>query len=390
MKDLAKERISRKSRPFPVDYFGLLRDVKERIRGAQIRAGLSVNRELIQLYWDVGQLIVHRQKKEGWGAGVINRLAADLKTAFPALEGFSASNISRMRAFFRAYSPRYAISAQPVPKSRGRKKSVESSMPEAGSASAPAVVTGIPWGHNIALLFKLSSLDERLWYAEQATVNGWSRSMLEHWIESNLYSRQGKAVTNFNTALPPAQSDLANEIIRDPYNFEFLTLRKEAAESELEEGLLTHIRQFLIELGAGFAFVGQQVCLPIGGEDYRIDLLFYHLKLRSYIVIELKATPFKPEYVGKMNFYLSAVDDQLRHVDDKLSIGLILCQSHNKLVAEYALRNLATPVGVARYTTRLVESLPAELEGVLPSPKEIETELQFRQSKGAALADSRA
>ncbi len=203
--------------------------------------------------------------------------------------------------------------------------------------------------------------------------------MLEHWIESDLYSRQGKAVTNFTKVLPQPWSDLANEIVRDPYNFDFLTLRERAAEREVEDGLLVHIRKFLLELGAGFAFVGQQVRLSVDGEDYYLDLLFYHLKLRSYIVIDLKATDFMPEYVGKMNFYLSVVDDQLRQVDDKLSIGLILCKTRSKVVAEYALRNLETPVGVARYTTKLVESLPAELRGTLPSLQEIEQELQSQK-----------
>jgi predicted nuclease of restriction endonuclease-like (RecB) superfamily len=209
--------------------------------------------------------------------------------------------------------------------------------------------------------------------------------MLVYWIESNLHSRQGKAVTSFKNALPQAQSVLANEIVRDPYNFEFLTLRDQAAERELEDGLLAHIRKFLIELGAGFAFVGQQVHLPVDGEDFYIDLLFYHLKLRCYIVIEIKTTPFKPEYVGKMNFYLSAVDDQLRHPEDKLSIGLILCKTRSRVIAEYALRNVSTPVGVARYTTKLMESLPAELKDSLPSPKAIEAELESRNRKRSSV-----
>jgi predicted nuclease of restriction endonuclease-like (RecB) superfamily len=230
-------------------------------------------------------------------------------------------------------------------------------------------------GHDIVLLFKVRDSAARLWYAQEATANGWSRSMLEHWIESDLYARQGNAVTNFGNALPPEQSDLANEILRDPYNFDFLTLRDQAAERDLEEGLLAHIRKFLIELGAGFAFVGQQVHLPVDGEDFYIDLLFYHLKLRCFIVVDLKATAFKPEYVGKMNFYLSAVDDQLRHADDRLSIGLILCRTRSKVIAEYALRNLTTPVGVTRYTTKLLDSLPAELKDSLPSPQDIEAEL---------------
>jgi predicted nuclease of restriction endonuclease-like (RecB) superfamily len=240
----------------------------------------------------------------------------------------------------------------------------------------PQTVAEMPWGHNTELIFKLSDPIRRLWYAHQATANGWSRAMLVHWIESDLYARQGRAVTNFKNILPPPQSDLANEIVRDPYNFDFLTLRDQAAERELEEGLLAHIRKFLIELGAGFAFVGQQVHLLVDGEDFYIDLLFYHLKLRRYIVVDLKATPFKPEFAGKMNFYLAAVDDQLRHPADELSIGLILCKTRSKVVAEYALRNVGTPMGVARYITKLRESLPAELKGSLPSPKEIEADLR--------------
>jgi predicted nuclease of restriction endonuclease-like (RecB) superfamily len=256
---------------------------------------------------------------------------------------------------------------------------------ESSPSGPPAAVAQIPWGQNIELITKLKNPLQRLWYAQQTTANGWSRNMLVHWIESDLYSRQGKAVTSFKNALPQAQSDLANEIVRDPYNFEFLTLRDQAAERELEDGLLAHIRKFLIELGAGFAFVGQQVHLPVDGEDFYIDLLFYHLKLRCYSVIEIKTTPFKPEYVGKMNFYLSAVDDQLRHPEDKLSIGLILCKTRSKVIAEYALRNVSTPVGVARYTTKLMESLPAELKDSLPSPEAIEAELESQDRKRSSV-----
>jgi predicted nuclease of restriction endonuclease-like (RecB) superfamily len=249
----------------------------------------------------------------------------------------------------------------------------------------PQAVAEIPWGHNITLLEKVKDSAQRIWYARQATANGWSRSVLDHWIESDLYSRKGNAVTNFKQALPPPQSDLADDIVRDPYNFDFLTLRTQVTERELENGLLTHIRKFLIELGAGFAFAGQQVHLPVDGEDFYIDLLFYHLELRCYIVIDLKTTPFKPEYTGKMNFYLSAVVDQLRHTEDKLSIGLILCRTRNKVVAEYALRNVGTPMGVMRYTTQLVESLPAKFKGSLPSPKELEAELRSGERTGQGL-----
>jgi len=356
----------------------LLTDIKERIRTAQIKASLAVNRELIQLYWDIGGLIVSRQRAEGWGNSIVERLASDIRKDFPGVEGFSPRNVWRMRAFYLAWGPSESM---PITVQKKNRKELPQAVADLDRRSPPQPVAEIPWGHNVILLEKLTNSDQRLWYARQVIAGGWSRSMLEHWIDSELYSRQGKAVTNFKTALAPPQSDLAREIMRDPYNFDFLSLREQAEERELEDGLLAHMRKFLIELGAGFAFVGQQTHLVVDGEDYYIDLLFYHLKLRSYVVIDLKTTRFKPEYVGKMNFYLSAVDDQLRHEDDKLSIGIILCKTRSEIVAEYALRNLAAPVGVARYTTKLVESLPAELQGALPSPKEIEAELQSQQSK---------
>jgi predicted nuclease of restriction endonuclease-like (RecB) superfamily len=359
-------------------YQDLLRDIKSRIRAAQIRASLSVNRELIKLYWDVGKMIVGRQRVEGWGKSVVDMLAADLQKNFPGIEGFSPRNIWRMRAFYLAWA---CDEPRPPVAKRGRERSIRVTPQQ--RKFLPQAVAEIPWGHNVILLEKLKDSAQRIWYARQATVNGWSRSMLDHWIESDLYSRQGKAVTNFKQVLPPPESDLANQIVRDPYNFDFLNLRGRAAERELESGLLAHIRKFLIELGAGFAFVGQQVHLPVDGEDFYIDLLFYHLKLRSYIVIDLKTTSFKPEYAGKMNFYLSAVDDQLRHVDDKLSIGLILCRTRNKVVAEYALRNVGTPMGIARYTAQFVESLPAEFKGSLPSPKDLEEELRSEELKAS-------
>lgn len=364
-------------------YRALLTDIKERIRLARIKASLSVNLELIQLYWDIGGLIVSRQRAERWGNSIVEKLASDIRREFPGIEGFSPRNVWRMRAFYLAWVP-----SEPMPLAVHKKnrKELPRAVADLDRRSPPQPVAEIPWGHNVILLEKLTNNDQRLWYARQVIAGGWSRSMLEHWIESGLYSRQGKAVTNFKTALPQPQSDLARELMRDPYNLDFLGLREQAEERELEEGLLTHMRKFLIELGAGFAFVGQQMHLAVDGEDYYIDLLFYHLKLRCYcyVVIDLKTTPFKPEYVGKMNFYLSAVDDQLRHKDDKLSIGLILCKTRSEIVAEYALRNLATPVGVARYTTKLVESLPAQLRDAFPSSKEIEAELQSQQSNAQA------
>lgn len=358
----------------PDGYRALLTDIKARIRVAQIKASLSVNRELILLYWDIGEVIVSRQRSQGWGKSVVEQLAADVQKEFPGMAGFSPQNIWYMRAFYLAWTDEVVDLQRTVGESD--RQILQRAIGETFPSSPPAAVTQIPWGQNIELVTKLKNPLQRLWYAQQTTANGWSRNMLVHWIESDLYARQGKAVTNFKNALPQPQSDLANEIVRDPYNFEFLTLRDQAAERELEDGLLTHIRKFLIELGTGFAFVGQQVHLPVDGEDFYIDLLFYHLKLRCYIVIEIKTTPFKPEYVGKMNFYLAAVDDLLRHPEDKLSIGLILCKTRSRVIAEYALRNVSTPVGVARYTTKLMESLPAELKDSLPSLEEIEAELE--------------
>jgi predicted nuclease of restriction endonuclease-like (RecB) superfamily len=333
----------------PKGYDELLGQLKERIRSAQLRANLAVNREMVLLYWQIGRDILERQAQEGWGAKVIDRLGADLRHAFPDMTGLSPRNLKYMRAFADAWPD------EPI---------------------VQQLVAQIPWGHSVRLLDYVKDRNERVFYIRKTVENGWSRAVLVHWIESDLYQRQGKATTNFAKSLPSPQSDLAREIMKDPYKFEFLSLAEEAEERALQKGLLEHIHQFLIELGAGFAFLGQQYHLEVGGEDFYIDLLFYHVKLRCYIVIDLKMTPFKPEYAGKMNFYLSAVDDLLRHPDDKPSIGIILCKAKNQVVAEYALRDLAKPVGVSTYITKLVESLPPTLRGSLPSPRELEAELK--------------
>ena len=240
----------------------------------------------------------------------------------------------------------------------------------------PRAVAEMPWGHNALLLDRLKDPTERLWYARMAVEHGWSRAILDHQIDSHLYRRQGRAITNFTRTLPPPQSDLADEVLKDPYSFDFLTLAKDAHEREVQKGLLAHIRQFLLELGAGFAFVGENVHLEVGGDDFYVDLLFYHLKLRAFIVVDVKVKPFKPAFAGQLNFYLSAVDDLLRHPDDQPSIGIILCKAGNRTVAEYALRDIAKPVGVSTYVTRLVDSLPADLQPSLPTVAELEAELQ--------------
>ena len=341
----------------PRDYERFLGELKERIRSAQLRATLAVNREMLILYWQIGRDILDRQTEHGWGSKVIDRLSQDLRREMPDVTGFSTRNLKYMRSFAEAWPD------EPI---------------------VQEALAQITWYHNLTLLEKLKRPEERLWYARQAVENGWSRSVLVHWIESDLYRRQGKASTNFEKTLPALQSDLARETLKDPYKFEFLSLAKEAAEKDLEAGLLSHIRKFLIELGAGFAFVGQQVHLDVGDEDFYIDLLFYHLKLRCYVVIDLKATKFKPEYAGKMNFYLSAVDDLMRHPDDQPSIGIILCKAKDEVVAEYALRDLTKPVGVSSYVTKLVESLPADLRGALPSAEQWEQELKGTETERTA------
>lgn len=343
------------------EYRAFIQTIKSKIRAAQVKASLSVNAELIRLYWDIGRSVIDRQHQEGWGASVIEQMAGDIQKEFPGIEGFSSRNVWRMRAFYLAWTKECEKLPQPVAEMDG--------------LNPPRVVAEIPWGHNAVLLEKVKDPLKRLWYAVKTIEHGWSRPVLVHQIEGGAYSRQGKAVTNFKATLPPPQSDLAKQMIKDPYNFDFLTLKNDYNERLLETALIDEVQKFLLELGAGFAFVGRQTHLEVGNKDFYIDLLFYHLKLRCYVVIELKTEAFKPEFAGKMNFYLSAVDDLLRHPQDKPSIGIILCKTRNKVIAEYALRGVKKPVGVAGYVTRLVEKLPRKLEGMLPSVEEIEQEL---------------
>jgi predicted nuclease of restriction endonuclease-like (RecB) superfamily len=362
--------VRRRAKSSPVildDYARLLDELRTRIRTAQVKAALSVNRELIDLYWQIGSSIVERQQFEGWGKSIIDRLARDIQQSFPGMPGFSPRNIWRMRAFYLAW--RQANLSQTVTDSGTA--ILPRAVAELDEPILPRAVAEIPWGHNIALMEKLESPKERLWYAEQSTVQGWSRPVLVHQIETGLYHRSGKAITNFAATLPAPASDLAQQLIKDPYNFDFLTLAPDAQERDLEAGLIEHLKKFLLELGVGFAFVGQQHHLEVGGEDFYIDLLFYHLKLRRYVVIDLKVEEFKPEFAGKMNFYLSAIDDQFRNGDDQSSIGLILCKTRNRVIAEYALRDTAKPMGVATYAA----ALPAALRASLPSPAELAREL---------------
>ena len=329
----------------PAGYAELLKEIKERVRAAQVRAGLAANRELLALYWDIGRMILARQEAEGWGAKVIDRLSRDLHAAFPGQQGFSPRNLKYMRAFADAW-------------------------PDPQFVQQPAAQ--IPWTHHCMLLDKVQTRADRLWYAAKAIENGWSRNVLALQIQSALHTRQGRAVSNFPATLPPPQSDLGQQITKDPYLFDFLNLREDANERAVESGLLGHVERFLLELGAGFALVGRQVHLEVGEQDFYLDLLLYHLTLRCFVVIDLKARDFTPEAAGKMNFYLSAVDDRYRQARDAPSIGLILCRAKNRILAEYALRDLQKPIGVADYVTRLVETLPEPLRAAVPSVKEIE------------------
>ena len=331
----------------PEGYSDWLAELKAKIHNAQQRATLAVNHELILLYWQIGRDILARQAKQGWGAKVIERLAHDLRNSFPNMKGFSRTNLLYMRSFAESWSDE-----QIVQQAAGQ----------------------LPWGHNLALLDKLSTQEARIWYAKKTIENNWSRNVLVMQIESKLIERQGKAVTNFELRLPKPQSDLAIESLKDPYRFDFLGLTEEAQEREIEGALVKQVTEFLLELGAGFAYVGKQVHIEVGGDDFFIDLLFYHLKLHCYIVIELKTGDFKPEHLGQLGFYLTAVDKQIKSDHDSATIGLLLCKNKNKIVAEYALSDKTQPMGIAEF--KLLESLPISLQTQLPSIEDIERELE--------------
>jgi predicted nuclease of restriction endonuclease-like (RecB) superfamily len=372
------------------NYPGLLADIKQRIRAAQVRAAMAGNAHMLLLYWEIGRELAKRQQQEGWGAAVLPRLAADLRNELPDVKGFSSRNLKRMVQFFREYPSLFAIGPRPVaqlqnlPPQKAKGQPSVALLPAESAAApiGPRAVAQLPWAHNVILIQKVKDLPARLWYAEQAFAHGWSRDVLSLQIQSRARQRHGQAVTNFQQTLPPPQSDLAAQLLKDPYFFDFLTLEKPFHERELETGLLLHLQAFLVELGTGFAFVGRQVRLEVGEDDYYIDLLFYHLKLRAFVVIDLKVGPFKAEYAGKMNFYLNAVDDRMKHASDQPSIGLILCEEKNKIVAEYALRGMDKAIGVSNY--QLTRALPKTLRSALPSIKQLEKELSQTKSFNTA------
>ena len=333
-----------------------LANLKLKLRSVQIKAALSVNHELLQFYWDLGGDIVQNQASTNWGDGFITQLSADLMEEFPELKGFSKRNLEQIRQWFRFWNQPNAIAKQLV-----------------------SQLTSIPWGHNLAILKKCKNHSEALYYVQNTVIHGWSRSVLVHQIESCLYNREGKAITNFTQALPQAQSDLAKQTLKDPYVFDFLYMSKDYTERDLEKGLVDHITHFLLELGAGFAYMGRQVAIHVGERDFFIDLLFYHARLKCYVVVELKTTEFEPEHAGKLNFYIKAIDEQMRQEGDSPTIGILLCKERDRLVAEYALSDIHKPIGISEY--QLTQALPDSLKSSLPSIEELEAELAYDLKK---------
>lgn len=350
------------------DFALLLTEVKQRIQLAQTQAVLAVNSELVRLYWDIGRIISARQKLEGWGAAVIPRLARELKNEMPELKGFSERNIGRMIAFYREYPDPSAFLPQPAAKISSPVK-----MPQPAAKSGSVPLWAIPWFHHIVLMEKVKDIPTRYWYMEQTLANGWSRNILAMQIEAKAHARHGKARSNFALTLPAHQSDLVQQTLKDPYIFDFLTLTEPFLERELETELVRHLEKFLLELGQGFAFVGRQYKIDVGVEEFYIDLLFYHLRLRAFVVIELKKGKFRPEYAGKLNFYCNVVNDHLKHPADQPTIGLILCQERSRLLAEYSFAGIDKPIGISTY--ELTRALPKELRSALPTVEEIEAEL---------------
>ena len=328
-------------------YFDFIQDIKNRVQSAQIKAAVSVNQELLRLYWDMGAKIVEKQKQTAWGDGFLKQMSHDLQDDFPDMKGFSLRNLKYMRQWYSFWSD--ALIGQQA-------------------------VAQIPWGHNLVILSKIQDHEEALFYVQKTIENNWSRAVLTHQIEGGLFKRKGKAVTNFKATLPAPQSDLAKQTLKDPYNFDFLTIREKHDEKELENALVEQIIKFLLELGAGFSFLGRQYRLNIDGDDFYPDLLFYHVRLHCYVVVELKAVKFKPEFAGKLNFYLSAVDSILKTEQDNPSVGILICKSRKKTVVEYALRDFNKPIGVSEYM--ITQNLPDQFKSAIPSIEEIEAELE--------------
>lgn len=341
------------------EYRNWIQELKLKVRSAQIKAAIAVNKELILFYWELGSMIAQKIKQSNWGDKILENVSKDLKEAFPEMSGFSERNLKYCKFFYEFYSesigqPLVALSPQEL-------------------MFRQQLVAQIPWGHNILIFTKLKQLDAALFYIQKTIENNWSRDVLGLQIKSGLYDRQGRSITNFSNTLPEPFSDLAQQTLKDPYIFDFLQLTEGYKEKDIENQLVNHIKQFLLELGKGFAFVGQQYSIEIAEKDYYIDLLFYHIKLKCYVVIELKNTAFVPEYAGKLNFYLSAIDSLVKENDDKPTIGILLCREKNNIEVEFALRDIHKPMGVSEL--ELTQILPDNLKSDLPTIEELENKL---------------
>lgn len=336
-----------------IHYKNWLKNVKQKIKTAQLKAATTVNTQLLELYWDLGRDIVYKQKEANWGDSILEQLSLDLKLAFPNMKGFSRRNLYAIRQWYSFYAME--------------------------SVFVPQAVAQIPWGHNRLIISKIKHIEVALFYCKATLQNGWNREQLEIAIKNKYFETKGKSITNFDLTLPEAQSQLAIETLKNPYNLDFLGLESDALEREIEDAMMQHLTKFLIELGKGFAFVGRQYAIEVSNNEYFIDLLFYHLQLRCFVVIELKSGKFKPEYAGKLNFYLSAIDSQLKHPQDQATIGLILCKHKDKVEAEYALRDIRKPIGISEYT--LTQALPEQFKSQLPTVEEIEKQLENSENK---------
>ena len=336
------------------EYKEFIQKIKEKARQAQIKASVRVNSTLLEFYWELGADIVEKQKTASWGSGFLKQMSDDLMREFPEVKGFSLSNIQYIRRWVLFYAKSGTTCATFKKEDR-------------------ELLFTIPWGHNRVIISKCDEPKEALYYANQTLQYGWSRSVLVHQIESRLYEREGKALTNFSNTLPPAQSDLANQVLKDPYNFDFLTMTKDYKERELENALIDNVTEFLLELGSGFAYIGRQKHIQVGEHDFYIDLLFYHTQMHCYVVVELKTVDFQPEFAGKLNFYIKAVDMQIKSDRDEPTIGILLCKGKDKTLVEYSLSDIHKPMGVSAY--ELTQILPDELKSSLPSLEEIEAEL---------------
>lgn len=339
------------------EYKKFLVELKEKVKNSQLKAAVKVNYELLNLYWELGKKITEKQKEYSWGDSFISNLSNDLKKEFPDMKGFSVQNLKNIRYWYLFYAE-YLIGLQPV----SQLKKIENK------------IKSIPWGHNQRIMYKCKSVREAIFYIEKTIENGWSRTILEHQIDSKLYERLGSAISNFDSRLPKVQSELAKQTIKDPYNFDFLTLRDKYDERELEDALVKQITSFLLELGTGFSYIGRQVHLKVGDSDFYIDLLFYHVKLHCYVVVELKTEKFKPDFAGQLNFYVTAVNRDLKSQEDNQTIGILICKDKDNVIAEYSLANISQPIGISKY--EISKLLEKEYKSSLPSIEEIEQSIK--------------